>query len=307
MKKALAALLMVVVAMLTMTAGAVAHEREGHRTYAVKSVEVQIPSRGITIPATAVTPVAGRHDKFPLVVIHHGHGGGRNENGGLARVADALAKAGIASIRFDFPGAGDSTEPFQKLTYTNMLADSASVLKWAVRHMPVQKNRVGGFGYSEGSAVVALQAGAPYTPYQAVALLGPVAHPKDIFASFFGGKFDAYYAEAQANGYAVVTTPFGQVQNTSLEWFQETLQVDPAGELGYFRGRVELLWGESEQIIPYSQVEAFQAAAKDSAKSVRTVKIPNADHGYGFYSNQPDVDAVLHSALVSFFTKALHR
>ena len=143
----------------------------------ISSVELSLASRGIQIPATVVTPVGRKHDRFPLVVIHHGHGGGRNENGGLARVADALAKAGIMSIRFDFAGAGDSTEPFTKLTYTTMLADSNAALTWAVRNLPVDKNRIGGFGYSEGSAVVAMQAGHPFTPYKAVALLGPVAHP----------------------------------------------------------------------------------------------------------------------------------
>jgi hypothetical protein len=50
--------------------------------------------------------------------------------------------------------------------------------------------------------------------------------------------------------------------------------------------------------------ELFQAAA-DSAKSVSLVTIPDADHGYGFYSNQPAVDAMLHGALVSSFGKAL--
>jgi len=272
----------------------------------ISSVELSLASRGIQIPATVVMPVGRKHDRFPLVVIHHGHGGGRNENGGLARVADALAKAGIMSIRFDFAGAGDSTEPFTKLTYTTMLADSNAALTWAVRNLPVDKNRIGGFGYSEGSAVVAMQAGHPFTPYKAVALLGPVAHPTEVFEGFFGAaQFQAYYAEAQANGFAVVTTPFGQVQNTSLEWFQETLAADPAGDISYFKGRVQLIWGEQEQVIPFSQVEAFQAATAKSAKRTTLVTIPNADHGYGFYSNQPDVDATLHSALVDFFRKAL--
>lgn len=273
--------------------------------YPVTSTELQIPSRGIQIPATVVMPVGRMNERFPLVVIHHGHGGGRNENGGLVRVADALAKAGIMSIRFDFPGAGDSTESFRKLTYTNMLADSNAALTWAVRNLPVDKDRIGGFGYSEGSAVVAMQAGLPFTPYKAVALLGPVADPVEVFEGFFGAaEFQGYYQEAVANGFAVVTTPFGQVQESSLEWFRETMAADPTGDISYLRGRVEILWGESEQIIPYSQVEAFQAATVN-AKSTTLVTIPNADHGYGFYSDQPDVDAVLHQALVAFFAKAL--
>jgi dienelactone hydrolase len=303
MKKVTAIALVLVAALLTSAGSASSESRS--KTYEVESVELQISSRGIQIPATVVTPVGKKHQRFPLVVIHHGHGGGRNENGGLARVADALGEAGIASIRLDFAGAGDSTEPFTSLTYTTMLADSNAALVWAVRNLPVDKRRIGGFGYSEGSAVVAMQAGQPFTPYKAVALLGPVAQPRELFDTFFGGNFDAYYAEAQANGYAVVTTPFGQVQNTSLEWFQETIAADPAGDISYFEGRVELIWGEEEQIIPFSQVEALQAATVGTAKRTTTITIPNADHGYGFYSDQPDVDAALHSALVQFFKRAL--
>lgn len=299
--------LVVALAVLAALAVGPAASARNDRGNPVSSRELSIPSRGIQIPATVVLPAGKKHQRFPLVIIHHGHGGGRNENGGLARVADAFARAGIASIRFDFAGAGDSTEPFTKLTYTTMLADSNAALTWAVRNLPVDKRRIGGFGYSEGSAVVAMQAGQPFTPYKAVALLGPVADPTAIFESFFGGEaqFQAYYAEAQANGYAAVTTPFGQVQNTSLEWFQETLAADPAGDIAYFNGCVQLLWGEKEQIIPFSQVEAFQAATAGSAKSTTVVTIPDADHGYGFYSNQPGVDAALHGALVDFFRKAL--
>ena len=68
------------------------------KDYQVVSTDLQLQSRGTTIPATVVMPVGKPHEVFPLVVIHHGHGGGRNENGGLNRVADALAKNGIMSF-----------------------------------------------------------------------------------------------------------------------------------------------------------------------------------------------------------------
>lgn len=294
----------VLIALLALVAPAALVAKSGG--YAVTSTEVQVPSRGIEIPATVVTPDGKKNARFPLVVIHHGHGGGRNENGGLARVADALARAGIMSIRFDFAGAGDSTERFTKLSYTTMVADSDAALTWAVRNLPVERDRIGAFGYSEGSAVVAMLAGRPGTPYKAVSLMGPVADPDAVFKGIYGqAQWDAYYAEAQASGHVVITTIFGQVQDTSLEWFQETIAADPAEDLSYFDGRVQLIWGEDEQIIPYSQVQLFQAAAAGSAKSVELVTIPDADHGYGFYSDQPAVDAMLHDALVSFFGKAL--
>ncbi len=275
--------------------------------YEVTSTELQLQSRGVEIPATVVAPVAEADEAFPLVVIHHGHGGGRNENGGLARVADALAKAGIISIRFDFAGAGDSREPFTELSYTTMLADSDAALDYAVESLPVDEDRIGAFGYSEGSAVAAMQAGEPGTPYKAVALMGPLAQPGELMSSYFGGadSFAAYYEEAQANGYADITTPWGQVQSTSLQWFDETLAADPAGDIESFSGPVLIVWGEADQTIPYGEVEVYMAATENSAASTQIVTIPGADHGYGFYSEQPEVDALLHESLVDFYTDAL--
>ena len=305
MRRLPAVALIVMVALLTVAAGPPVAQGKG-KIYPVRSTELQLESRGTRIPATVVTPVGKANERFPLVVINHGHGGGRNENGGLARVADALAKAGIMSIRMDFAGAGDSTEPFTTLSYTTMLADSNAALVYAVRNLPVDKDRIGGYGYSEGSAVVAMQAGQPFAPYRAVALMGPVAHPTAVFQGLYGeDQFWAYYAEAQANGYANVVTPWGQTQATSLEWFNETLAANPVGDIEYFKGRVLVLWGEAELTIPYGEVEAYMAATEESAKSNQLVTIPGADHGYGFYSNQPEVDAMLHGALVDFFTKAL--
>ena len=295
------------VVLATMLSASIAPAASGAEAAEVTSSEVQIPSRGTEVPATVVTPVVGPDEAFPLVVIHHGHGGGRNENGGLARVAEALAEAGIASIRMDFAGAGDSQEPFTDLSYTTMLADSDAALRYAVRNLPVDEDRIGAFGYSEGSAVVAMQAGEPFTPYQAVALMGPVANPAEDFAASWGGDeaFAAYYEEAQANGFASVTTFFGQVQDTSLEWFEETLAADPVDDISYFDGDVLVLWGEAEQIIPFEEAKAYMAATADSAASNELVTIPEADHGYGFYSEQPEVDALLHETLVRFFTEAL--
>jgi pimeloyl-ACP methyl ester carboxylesterase len=148
-----------------------------------------------------------------------------------------------------------------------------------------------------------MQVGDPETTYQAVALMGPVAQPGALMGSFFGGAeaFDAYYEEAQANGFADVTTPFGQVQPTSLTWFDEKLAADPVGDIGGFTGPVLIVWGEAEQIIPYGEVEAYLAATEGSAE---LVTIPEVDHGYGFYSEQPEVDALLHTSLVDFFTTA---
>ncbi|MCQ4808192.1 alpha/beta fold hydrolase, partial [Intestinimonas massiliensis] len=87
---------------------------------------------------------------YPAVVKNHGHGGSKDENEGFGGVAAALAEAGIATVRMDFPGCGDSTEPFTKNTLTNMKSDSNASLAYLLANYPLDADKLGIMGYSMG-------------------------------------------------------------------------------------------------------------------------------------------------------------
>ena len=78
-------------------------------------VSIEVPEQdGIpahTVPATVTIPTSASADaKVPGVVMLHGTGSNREEAGnGYAMAAPDLAMAGIATIRIDFMGNGDST------------------------------------------------------------------------------------------------------------------------------------------------------------------------------------------------------
>ena len=271
--------------------------------WAEKLEEVTVTNGARAVPATVVLPDGD--GPFPAVVMNHGHGGGRQEGGGFERLAKALADAGIATIRMDFPGTGDSKEPFTEGTLSNMVSDSNASLAYLLANYPVDANRLGILGYSQGGRVALTIAQAADNPYKAVGLLAPSANWGKELALFFAGseaEYDRLYAEASSDkGYADYTTQYGQQQQLSKAWFDELLESRPLDGIGAYKGAMLVVHGDKDTVIPPAQNEAVIAAYP--AGSI--VLVPGADHGYGFYSDQPDVSALVESSFATFFSENL--
>ncbi|MBU0929413.1 MAG: alpha/beta hydrolase [Spirochaetes bacterium] len=264
---------------------------------------VAVMSRGVAVPAVLTAPVSGA--KVPLVVMAHGHGGSKEENGGFTSIAEALAAEGIASIRMDFPGCGVSVEPFTQNNLTNMLADIEASRLYAIANAPIDARRVGMFGYSMGGRLAILSTGN--ASYKALGLLAPVATDgPDAMFSFMGGA-DAYAAmaaKAAAEGHVVFTTPFGQVQDLGAKWFEDNGAAKCIAAIRAYSGPVIYVRGAEDTIIVEPVVnESAAAAAKSSGVELVTIK--GADHGYGFYGGDPQVKLDTVSAVSGFFAKTL--
>lgn len=255
-------------------------------------------SRGVQVPATLVTPDGV--DSYPVVIMAHGHGGSRDENVGFAALADALAEQGIASFRMDFPGCGESTESFQENTLSNMKADVLAGLEYVKSNLNVTK--VGLFGYSMGGRIV-LELLAEDTNPDAVVLLAPAADNDDL-KNLFGGEeaYASMYETAKADGYAVFTTIYGQVQELSTAWFEDLTKYDDvkASAAAAWQGPAEVIWGTDDEAVSPSV-----SAAVAEALNATTVEATGEGHGYGFYSEDDTVRNTVANAVASFFAENL--
>lgn len=266
--------------------------------------EVTVMNGARAVPATIVVPDG--EGPFPAVVMNHGHGGGRQEGGGFGKLASALAEAGIMTIRMDFPGTGDSTEPFTEGTLSNMISDSNASLAYLLENFPADADRLGILGYSMGGRIALTIAQAPDNPYKAVGLLAPSANPgKGLLLFFAGGseaEYERLYAEASTDkGYADYTTVYGQEQQLSKAWFDEMLASRPLEGIGAYDGAMLVVHGDQDTVITPEENQAVVAAYP----AARIVMVPDADHGYGFYSDQPEVTQLVQDSFVEFFGEAL--
>src|SRR5882672_1688567 len=82
---------------------------------------------GLSLAATIVAP-----DNRPTrgVVLVHGGGVTRDEGGFFTRLAAGLGDAGVASLRFDLRGHGDSEGRQEDLTLSAILNDIRVALAW---------------------------------------------------------------------------------------------------------------------------------------------------------------------------------
>ncbi len=291
------------IASLYMSSAGVADSSEQQK---FRSVDTTVISRGIAVPVTFVAPTAAEGMTYPLVVMAHGHGGSRDEGGGYKSVAEALVKHGIASVRMDFPGCGDSAESFAQNNLSNMLLDLQAASKFAASRDDIDNDRVGLLGFSMGGRLVALLSEIDASYKVMVAWAPAVANGAEREHESLGGS-DVYYMlreRAQKAGMAEYTTQWGKKLQLGYRWFTDLEQTVPLDALAKFTGPLLIIYGDRDEAVPPSISEAAIAAAKSSSEVVRHV-IAGAGHDLGFYSDQPAVAAEVVNSTVDFLRERL--
>ncbi len=268
--------------------------------------DLWIESRGIQVPVTLTMPDAESDVAAPLVVLVHGHGGTRQENGAFVELASMLAAVGIASIRMDFPGCGDSTEAFTHNNITNMLHDIESTTRFALRQPGIDEHRVGMLGYSMGGRLAMLAASDRHA---AVALWAPVAlNGRAPMLDYFGGlqDYEQLRATAVEQSSVLFVTSWGQEQQLAERWFLDMEESRPLDALRSYEGEVLTIHGTADTVVPPENGKAAHKAASVNSDA-GIVLIDDAGHGFGFFGGEPDARAEVLGATVEFFAAQLLR
>src|SRR6516165_8124503 len=92
----------------------------------------------------------------PCVVFFHGFTGDRMESHWIfVKCSRALAFHGIASLRFDFYGSGESDGQFDEVTLQGEVSDAEAAVEFFRKQKGVDGRRLGLCGLSLGGAVAA--------------------------------------------------------------------------------------------------------------------------------------------------------
>ena len=144
--------------------------------YQAQEVGFTNQSAGIKLAGTLTTP-AGK-GPFPAVVLLTGSGPeDRDEtlfsHKPFAVLADYLTRRGVAVLRFDDRGVGQSGGTLAGTTSADYAADARAALAWLRTQPGINPRRVGLVGHSEGGTAAILAAGQPLGPAMLVLLAAP--------------------------------------------------------------------------------------------------------------------------------------
>ena len=267
----------------------------------MQNVEIKNDNR--IVPASIMKPVG--EGPFPAVVMNHGHGGSKEEHGGFTGIAEALLKKGILTIRMDFPGCGDSVEPFTENYLSNMISDSNACLKYIMDNYNIDKDRLGILGYSMGGRIALTIVSDKESPYKALGLLAPSADPgEELLVSILGGEeeYEKLFKEVSSKDEAeTFLNPFKEDQILSKKWFDEIIKSHPLKNIREFKGEILLICGENDEVVPKDVTKKVSKAYRDT----KEVTIKDSDHGFGFKSNEVSITDKVEDFFAEFFEETL--
>ncbi len=134
---------------------------------------ITIESGGQQVFGVVHQPKAVTH--APIVVMMHGFASSKHgTNRSYVTFAEELAKQGIASLRFDFRGAGDSEGTLATVTLEDLVDDAVAALEFSEELEGIDKERIGVFGSSLGATIAVLSA-ERYQKAKAMTLWSPLA------------------------------------------------------------------------------------------------------------------------------------
>lgn len=216
---------------------------------------VRGPQRGLSMRVTLPRGFDVDNDSCPMVILMHGIFSSKDYPP-MPRIARALAKEGIASIRFDFDGHGRSEGRMVDMTIANELADAKAICHYAAS-LPYVTG-ISLLGHSQGGVIASMTAGTEGIHPEALILLAPGAVIKEACQGghFFGNTFDP-------NDPPEYITCFHHYK-LGRNYLLQTQQLDIYGVATNYQGPVCIIHGTDDGIVPLWCSEKYQAIYADA-------------------------------------------
>ena len=234
------------------------------------------------------------------VLLFHGFASDRDDAGGLLkRLALALEAKGIATLRINFRGEGDSKRTQIESTFTMRLEDAAAARAWVLAQKGVAPEHVGLAGWSLGASTAIVSGGRHPGWFRTIAVWSSPSG--DAFQQLALGEMRGAYEQAAKMGVGTLPIPGWKTVTLKKEFFESFRGIDVDAALAQYPGAFLAVRGSSDML---AQHEAeFMKLAK--GRPAEAAIIAGADHTFNvFEPNSPNPARVL-AVTVAWFERTL--
>ena len=223
---------------------------------------VEVQSRGLTLRGYLELPDGmSAEAPVPLLVMFHGFTGTLSEKHFvLSRLSRRVVEAGVATLRLDFGGSGESDGEFIDVTPRTEVEDGQAILAYGCCLPEVDPARVGLFGFSLGGFVAVNVAVREQSRLKRLILMSPgmITHKKM-------GRMFAETGEAGRGALRVCR-----------EFVSDGDSLDPLTAARTFQKPVSIVQGTRDLAVPPDTAVAYQEAFANADLTL----IEGADHAY---------------------------
>jgi alpha/beta superfamily hydrolase len=224
-------------------------------------------------------PLHLRH--VPAIVICPGFAGNKCGKFRIfVTLGKELAKQGIAVLRFDYRGAGDSEGEFHDITLEGKISDTLKCLDFLANDPQIDSSRLGLLGRSLGG-VIAVLAARRYQAIKSLALWAPVFRSdpwRELWESF---KSNQQLDQAKQD---ILRNLPANLPN--LEFLSQFFRLNLQDELEKIK-HIPLLHihGEQDRIVRIEHAKDFERV-RTGVDNTRFVQLPKSDHDFSDFGEQ---------------------
>lgn len=232
---------------------------------------------GLHLSSTLVVPDGARQ----AAVLVHGGGVTREEGGFFARLAAGLADAGIASLRFDLRGHGESEGRQEDLTIAGILADIRAAIALARSQSGTDRAALIGTSFSGG--ICGYYAAQHPTELASLVMLNPLLNYRKRFIDDKPYWHNGHISEDAGHelldqGYLAHSPTF----KLGRPLLNEVFYLQPHTVLGGIQAPTLIVHGTRDTFIP---VESSRWAVQQLTADHRLIEVDGAQHGFAVHDD----------------------
>ncbi len=264
--------------------------------YEVSESDISFTNDGQAIIGTLAMPDG--EGPFPVALLLHGFTGARHElpvvgtdDTMFSRAARWFGERGLASLRIDFRGSGDSDGAWADTTFSGQISDVIAALDYLEKAGGIDSGNISIVGLSQGGLVGAAAAGRDSRVSNLV-LWSAVSNPVMSYGILLG--YDTLLAGAAAGDAALtITLPWGAETALKGPFFEDIFLVDPVAEIASYSGPLLAITGSRDTTVtPQPQAGQVFLDYHDGAEALVVL---DGDHVFDVLVG--DVTAVIDEAL----------